>query len=397
MKNLYLHIGCGKTGSSALQVWLANNVETLSQNGFHYPLFGGGKLDDYAITSGNGVHLISSIKNLKLPKMLDSVFKGRNENVIFSSEVFQNFQEEEAEYLNRVCEKKGIRVHIIAYVRDVYDIAYSSYLQLLKRHAFTGSFTDFSLSRNNLQQFAVISFFEAHFSFIDVIHYDSEKKTGIEKSFCQTLGLPTNVIPEMKKTVVNRSLTVRESQLMMLANKAYIQRFNEGGNHFSARISDFLIAVNPEVETEIYFSEEIQKHFDKQMSGRVNRINEKYLSPGKLKIFNPENKKIVNSIETLDAGLEDFVTALCDAFFKMNLKPDDIRLLKSQDANNEPINPRNPQLVEVLRTEAHKREHKSIKDAFILTSAALVFRPKGPVLLRHLERYSDKVKLSVDS
>ena len=36
MKTLYLHIGLGKTGSSALQSWLSLNAELLSKQGIDY-------------------------------------------------------------------------------------------------------------------------------------------------------------------------------------------------------------------------------------------------------------------------------------------------------------------------------------------------------------------------
>ena len=36
MRTLYLHIGLGKTGSSALQSWLSLNAELLSKQGIDY-------------------------------------------------------------------------------------------------------------------------------------------------------------------------------------------------------------------------------------------------------------------------------------------------------------------------------------------------------------------------
>ena len=65
MKKLYLHVGCGKTGSSALQVWLSQIAGELEKTGILYPLHGATPLDDYTISSGNGERLVEAIRVLR--------------------------------------------------------------------------------------------------------------------------------------------------------------------------------------------------------------------------------------------------------------------------------------------------------------------------------------------
>ena len=56
MKNIYLHIGTPKTGTSALQSFLLNNSEELDRQGYDYPEH---KVDVNHISSGNGQEIIN--------------------------------------------------------------------------------------------------------------------------------------------------------------------------------------------------------------------------------------------------------------------------------------------------------------------------------------------------
>lgn len=65
-RRLILHLGFNKTGSSALQSWLANNVSGLSDQGFFYEI-GHKENLNYRVGPGNGERLRlllrSAIKN----------------------------------------------------------------------------------------------------------------------------------------------------------------------------------------------------------------------------------------------------------------------------------------------------------------------------------------------
>ena len=301
MKKIYLHIGCGKTGSSALQLWLHDNSPFLQKEGFYYPTFGNNKLHEYSITSGNGVHLIKAIREENIKSLIINNRSSTAKNLIYSSEAFQGLQDSEIKKLKENTEQLGYELVIIAYVRDVYDIAYSSYLQLVKRHLMSKSFEEFAFSMKKLQQFEVIKKFERNINNFNVIHYDSEKDNGLDVAFCKNLSIECNLIPAMKKNKVNRSLTVRESELMRLANQAYKEKIAEKKDIielsvFSPTLSDALIYNNPEQETEILFNPQIIKHFQEMMRPDVLRINKRYFD-GKhlLRIFNAENKKVVRS------------------------------------------------------------------------------------------------------
>ncbi|CAN0511837.1 unnamed protein product, partial [Phaeothamnion confervicola] len=98
-RTLYLHIGCGKTGSSALQVWLNHQADVLRRLGVDYPSFGRRKLDDYAITSGNGKKLIDAFAAGQGEALLQKLARSSCDKVFLSSEAFQGMTVESLEEL----------------------------------------------------------------------------------------------------------------------------------------------------------------------------------------------------------------------------------------------------------------------------------------------------------
>ncbi len=318
MKTIYLHIGCGKTGSSAIQVWLNNNASSFEKNGYYYPSFGTPTLDTYAITSGNGVHLLNAIRQQSIPHFLDGIFKECFTKIIFSSEAFQSLTPDEAIYFVKLCKELQIRIKIIAYVRDAYDMAYSGYLQLIKRHTYDASFREFALGRTNEYQFNIIQLYEKHFSNINLIHYDSAYQHGIDISFCEALGIPFRSVPPMSKKTVNRSLTVYESQLMLLANKAYKEHYNHEGVEFSSAISDLLIATEPEKKTELLYLPDVEEHLHGALSKHIEHINRNYLEATSIQIFNPSGKNLVQSITEIDPTLKMFIRGVVKSLCQNN-------------------------------------------------------------------------------
>jgi len=311
MKKLYLHVGCGKTGSSALQVWLSHISGALEKQGIIYPLHNRKPLGDYTISSGNGTNLHRAIRNHILERYFRNLeLEKSSETLLYSSEVFQNLTEEDSVYLKKVAKENGFEVHIIAYARDVYDMTYSSYQQMVKRHTCTQPFLNYALGRKNLQQFSVIGKLSQWFENTHVIHYDSVELGDISKPFSRLIGIDTASVPEMTKNKVNRSLTVLETELMLLANRIYMQSHNEPSMRFSASLSDQLIALCPERETEILFDQKVFDHFSAVMQEHVNVINAKYFNQPLLQIFREKGKNIVTETPVLSEDLKRFISIL---------------------------------------------------------------------------------------
>lgn len=375
MKKLYLHIGCGKTGSSALQVWLSQNIEDLHRNGFNYYLVE--KLHEYEISSGNGKLLVEKLRNATYETFLNELFE-ETDNVLFSSEIFQTLSNDELSKLKNFCMKSNIQIQIIAYIRDVYDVLYSEYLQGVKRSGYENNFEYFINNVKNIYQFSVLEKFEKFFNDIVVLHYDSEKKRGLENSFCEALGINTNSLKEMSRKKVNRSLSLVETEFLRLLNKIHNNQSNKVNNQFGINLSNKMIYANPEKDVELYFDQNIIVKLKNRFQSKVNLINDKYFLEDRLKIFDSYGKNVTaNKVEYIDE-----LFSLLSILYK-DLKDKKENLI-SQTLNVE--------LVNYLRDSAIDREKNNLEEACILMKAASILRPNGPLIKEKVEKYQQQIK-----
>ena len=306
-KNIFIHIGCGKTGSSALQVWISQNAEALSAAGINYVL-NNERLEDYAISSGNGTPLIKAIKKRRLPKFLKPLLE--DDAILFSSEMFQLLTEEEVCYLRDELDTLGVTAHIIAYIRDVYDIMYSSYLQRVKRRQATETFAEFALEQTTHLQFDAIRRWSATFETIDVIHYDTHKQ-ALEQAFLNALELSEAGVPPMHKKKVNRSLTLMELELLRAVNTNYLASGKHVNGQISSLISNALIDKRPELKTPIYMDKSVLDHLERSFRSDVTWVNQTFFEGREnLRIFTPEGKHIENDLPDIDPTFFDILETL---------------------------------------------------------------------------------------
>lgn len=311
MKKLFLHVGCGKTGSSALQVWLSQVSDNLKAHGILYPMHNRKPLGDYTISSGNGTNLYRAVSKGYLNTYFRNLgLDDRFNTLMYSSEILQKLNEEQSTNLCKVAQENDFEIQIIAYVRDAYDITYSSYQQLVKRHTYTHRFDEFALGRENLQQFGVVSKLERWFPKVHVVHYDTIAEGDISLPVCNLIGIEPDAIPKMTRRKVNRSLTVYETELMRVANRIYMETHNKQSMKFSASLSDRLIAMEPELETQILFDQRVFEHLEAKMRPHIDRINDKYFGENRLRIFRKENKTLVYEVPELPTDFERFISVL---------------------------------------------------------------------------------------
>ena len=402
-KTLYLHIGCGKTGSSALQVWLNNEAGALARQGVDYPLFGGKKLDTYAITSGNGVKLMEAVNNKAVAPFLAELAKTRLPKILLSSETFQPFTDETLEEVKQTAGRNGLRVVIIAYVRDVYDIVYSSYLQGIKRHLGVKSFREFATSRKTIQQIEVVRKYQRHFAREDmkVLHYDTQRKRGLEVSMCESLGIDPGAIPPMPTVKVNRSLDVFEGELLRLANKHYDLAYgkDDAAHRFSSGISDRLIYSDPEKETEILLDEEVLRHLRSICQKGVDEINATFLRDTPLSMFNPEGKRIVRDAASLPPAYEHVIATIiaflagkpAETAAAPGQRPAARTAAEAAPASAPAFKCTDPKFINALRDEAVRIENEDLRKAQALMAAAAALRPNGEFILKRLEQYRTRL------
>lgn len=145
-RELVVHIGLPKTGSTAIQTFLARNRERLlSQDADYLPVGDFKKGVDAQIASGNGAHLARSLlqptsddflpeSHPIIAKALQSLRQSPARRVILSSEHFA-FASDEG--WNRLCalgKEQGRDIVIVAVLRNHCDWISSSYIQLIRNH-----------------------------------------------------------------------------------------------------------------------------------------------------------------------------------------------------------------------------------------------------------------------
>jgi hypothetical protein len=120
-QTLYLHIGGGKTGSSAIQNYLELNADELEKHGIAY--YNKIKISSpYQITSGNGLPLASALLSGNRSSDIETLIKsyiGHHKKGICSTEMFSQLKKEHFEAIIRCANKIDVNIRIIIYVRDV--------------------------------------------------------------------------------------------------------------------------------------------------------------------------------------------------------------------------------------------------------------------------------------
>jgi len=250
MKTLYLHIGGGKTGSSAIQNYLELNVDALEKYGIAY-LNRVNITSPYEITSGNGIPLVNSLTQGKSDAEIKNLIKsyiGKNESGICSSEFLSLLNTDNFITIIKNAMDINVEVKIIIYIRDIIPFFLSKYDQAIKRHGEHRPFKKFVLT-SDYDHFTTLKSLNKINGIIDssecikVIHYETSKNDLIG-SFLGTLGINiTDSHKSEEKIIVNRSLTQQERSAIRAINRI-------SGELYSTTISNLLISKNPNIPSE---------------------------------------------------------------------------------------------------------------------------------------------------
>jgi hypothetical protein len=272
MKKLFMHIGLGKTGSSALQSWLSLNAEAISRQGVDYAdLVPQAKKGE--VSSGNGYPLHKACVSQdfeEVERLLNSTyfFTRRNQVALISCELFQGLRMPLLEKLKDTFIKCDIDVTIIVYVRSIYEQLYSTYLQGIKRasiaHRFGEEGTDLVMSRS--VQF-LKKFVTVFGDRVLAVNYD-DAKDDIYASMAGIIGIENNGLKTLKKKV-NRSLTLEEAEVLRRMNSLH-------GGVFATSLSDFVVKLSPNVDTPVYYDASLVRKVKAATEEDLLWINEQF-------------------------------------------------------------------------------------------------------------------------
>lgn len=230
-----IHIGHGKTGSSAIQAYLARSADVLAGCGVSYPFH---RSFEWAregrISSGNGRLLF----NLEYqPTAYD----------LFSDEtLYAKLDEESLAHIMRLYPGG---TQIICYTRDFFDHAISAWGQNVKRASYKEGIEPFIKNVYGGHLKHLLKWFEMQESLnfsMDLFNYSRHKDRLIDHFIATTFGglgkklLQTT--PPMSAPV-NRSLTLAEYELQRLMNVYFPKKT-------FPFVSDVLVNELPEVKSE---------------------------------------------------------------------------------------------------------------------------------------------------
>lgn len=268
MKEVIIHIGHGKTGSSYLQSIFALNKKGLLDLDTTYPDYPEISIAiEGKISSGNGGALnIETIENANTKKILFS-------NEIFFDELQDN------EFL--VYLSKNYNLKIILYIRNIIEHRISRWSQLVKRNGITEDVDTF-LKKDTSIILDRILWWKKNSQIYGyellIRNYSVHKKNLVKQFFHDAFAFDIKYkeLTFPTKSVINRSPTLVG---------IYFQRFINSifKTENSSKISDFFINNFPNLRpAEIKISKETYSEVYKKNIKKIDEIN----------IFLPESDKL---------------------------------------------------------------------------------------------------------
>jgi len=267
-RTLHFHTGTHKTGSTALQVYLAANKELLGKSGVSYSFPEGADQ-----SMGNGQYLYEHIyernmQDSQLDELLEYYLAGQS-MAICSSEDFTRFKLQEWRQINDACQRLQVQVRVVTFVRDIGPYYFSLHSQLIKGGEIHTSFAEFCKWN---QYYPVLDSIKCLLDVfgresMSVIHYESVID-NLDIAFMQTVGLSADQYDSSPlKLTVNRSLTEYEQERLSFINKTT-------GRQYSHELSDLLLRRRPYLKSLKRFNQEIIEILTVRHSSDVGWLNQ---------------------------------------------------------------------------------------------------------------------------
>ena len=274
MKNLYLHIGHGKTGSSYIQSCLALSTELLADRNIVYPEHKNSEIakSGKILWRGNYAVLEKIIFSQDLESAIQKTFNNKN-SYLFSHEGLWNLlgTTDFRKRLIKVSELAGFdTIKMLLFIRNPIEFASSAYQQMIKRGGQHISIEEFFANHPlTLTPVAVNKFLRAFQKQdrveLTVLNYSVVKDEVIEQ-VASWLEIPPNLIVQPSNLVVNRSMKFAELELQRMLNRI----LGKCGRIMSDRLCYEL----PELPAdEIFPSEEVQCRMLSKLETAINNVN----------------------------------------------------------------------------------------------------------------------------
>jgi len=236
-----------KTGTSAIQGFLASNIKWLESQGFYYPLINRKAMNYLGFCLLDEIpkhihHTLDVNKTDLYANLIREIEKAKEDNIILSSEAFSLMSTDRfigdamPKFLNEVFKESKYKVKIITFIRRQDEYVESQYNQHIKTHDFwtlcTDSIEQFYKDKKELFNFnTILKKWEKTFG-LDAMVIDVYKKDhNSVDQFLSLLGIHEIEQIETKKVLKNKSLSLKALEFMKKANEFNIVKDTASQNN----------------------------------------------------------------------------------------------------------------------------------------------------------------------
>ena len=380
----YLHIGHGKTGTSAIQSAFAIAQEDLLKNGIEYPIQNTDreKASQFAITSGNWNY--NPKETLAQELIRRSRERYNNNSILLSSESL--FWRLDDLFEDGMQELKDLNLHVLLAVREIEEMLSSEYQQRVKRHGEKRPFEQFLRSRHFISSHhkrasEIITLLKQNKIKTTIINYSKHKNNIIELIF-ETLhaeeAYPRDTV---NGVVVNRGLSHKELAIITLINALFHTKFP----WISTRLSDALVKELPTVQSQkCRLSEDSKLKLYEVNNDYIRNINDSLDTNEHLL-----NKSTMNS-DSAPIDRSVFQQIREEEQLSINVISSTLlTAIQNESEHNRLSNPTIDQLIKVSQAEDTDPQTK-----LELLELAFANRPQGKRLVKLLEQAQTEINHS---
>ena len=372
----YLHIGHGKTGTSAIQSAFAIAQEDLLKNGIEYPIQNTDreKASQFAITSGNWNH--NPKESLAQELTRRSRERNNNNSILLSSESL--FWQLDSLFEDGFQELKDLNLHVLLAVREIEEMLSSEYQQRVKRHGEKRPFEQFLRSRHFISSHhkraaEIITLLKKNKIKTTIINYSKHKHNIIELIFKTLHAEEAYPRDTVRGVVVNRSMSHKELAIITLINALFYTKFP----WISTRLSDALVKELPTVQSQkCRLSEDSKLKLYEANNDYIRTINdslgpnEHLLDQSTMNSDNtPTDRSVFQQIKKEEQLSIDVISSTL------------LTAIQNESAHNRLSNPTIDQLIKLSQAEDTDPQTK-----LELLELAVANRPQGKRLVKLLEQ-----------
>jgi hypothetical protein len=380
----YLHIGHGKTGTSAIQSAFAIAQEDLLKNGIEYPIQNTDreKASQFAITSGNWNH--NPKETLAQELIRRSRERNNNNSILLSSESL--FWRLDDLFEDDMQELKDLNLHVLLAVREIEEMLSSEYQQRVKRHGEKRPFEQFLRSRHFISSHhkrasEIITLLKQNKIKTTIINYSKHKNNIIELIFETLHAVEAYPRDTVNGVVVNRGLSHKELAIITLINALFHAKFP----WISTRLSDALVKELPTVQSQkCRLSEDSKLRLYEVNNDYIKNINDS-LDPNEHLL----DKSTMNS-DSAPIDRSVFQQIREEEQLSINVISSTLlTAIQNESEHNRLSNPTIDQLIKVSQAEDTDPQTK-----LELLELAVANRPQGKRLVKLLEQAQTEVNHS---